>query len=163
MRPVLLAAACVALLTPMALAEPPLPRFEDFPAGPAFHGRNRLVLEPRDRAFRTRLRDAAEEAPNFAGHYVVTQWGCGTECVMGAAVDVRSGRVVWLPGTLCCWFADGATPDTVPDPLRYRRDSRLIVLNGRRDEREGDAGDHYYVIDGARFAPLRDVPPRPVR
>lgn len=78
---------------------------------------------------------------------------------MGAAVDVRTGAVIWLPGSLCCWYPDEqATPDSV-EPLRYRLDSRLLVLTGRRDERDSDAGTHYYVIEGDRFVHLRDVPP----
>ena len=164
MRLVLLAATCLMLPTlparaaPLAPA-PALPRFEDFPAGPAYAGRNHLVLKGDDIHWRTRLRRAATQAPDFAGHYVLATWGCGMECVIGAAIDVRTGAVIWLPGTLCCWYSDNAaTPDTV-EPLRYRLDSRLLVLNGRRDEREGDDGDHYYRIEAGRFVHLRDVPP----
>ena len=82
---------------------------------------------------------------------------------MGAAIDLRTGVVSWLPGTLCCWYSDEATaPDTV-EPLRYRLDSRLLVLTGRRDERNDDAGTHDYAIAGGRFMHLRDVPPGPAR
>ena len=163
MRSVLLA-ACLVLPAVLAWAAPPrpapaLPRFEDFPAGPAYAGRNRLVLKGDDVHWRTRLRQSVTQKPDFAGHYVLTTWGCGAECVMGAAVDVRTGTVVWLPGSLCCWYSDEqATPDEV-EPLRYRGDSRLLVLTGRRDERDGDAGTHYYAIEGNRFVHLRDVPP----
>ena len=163
MRSVLLA-ACLLPLLPAAWAaspEPPpgLPRYEDFPAGPAYAGRNRLVLKGDDVHWRTRLRWTLSQKPDFAGHYVLASWGCGAECVMGAAVDVRTGAVVWLPGSLCCWYSDEqATPDDV-EPLRYRLDSRLLVLTGRRDERDGDAGTHFYAIEGTRFVHLRDVPP----
>lgn len=169
MRTPLLAAACALSLLSAARAQlapaagTPLPRFEDFPAGPAYAGRNRLVLGRADMGYRTMLREAARKRPDFAGHYVLALWGCGTECVMGAAIDVRSGKVAWLPGTLCCWYAGdfdhepGSAPVEV-EPVRYRLDSRLLVLTGRRNERDGDDGEHHYLIEGERFRLLRDVP-----
>jgi hypothetical protein len=137
---------------------PPL-RFEDFPAGALYAGHGRLVLGPADRAFRTRLREAARQPPDFAGHYVLALWGCGTECIMGAAINLRSGRVAWLPGTLCCWYKGGQGETQEIEPVHYRRDSRLIVLNGMRNEREGDLGTHLYAMEGGRFVHLLDLPP----
>ena len=163
MRPVLLAAACLLFPILPAHSAPPgpaaaLPRFEDFPVGPAYAGRNHLTLKGDDIHWRTRLRQAAAQKPDFAGHYVLATWGCGMQCVMGAAINVRTGAVIWLPGTLCCWYSDEvAAPDKV-EPLRYRLDSRLLVLTGLRNEREGDGGDHYYSIKDGRFVHLRDVP-----
>lgn len=160
MRRILYAVLCLALLP--AAAPPsvpdPVPRFEAYPAGPVFRGRNRLVLGRNDMAFRTRLREAAAQKSDFAGQYVLAQWGCGTECISGAAIDVRTGRVVWLPGTLCCWFSEKSPHANPVEPLRYRLNSRLLVLSGRRNERDGDDGEHYYVIDGDRLVHLRDVP-----
>ncbi len=134
------------------------PRFESYPAGPSALGRPRLVLGRADMEYRTRLHEAARQPPNFAGHYVLALWGCGTECVMGAAIDLRSGHVTWLPGTICCWIP--VPGPMVPDaePVRYRRDSRLLILNGLRDEREGDLGEHYYTIGGSGFIHILDVP-----
>ena len=57
----------------------------------------------RDMLYRARLRAAATERPNFAGHYVLTTWGCGTECVMGAAINTRTGRVAFLSFATCCY------------------------------------------------------------
>lgn len=89
MRSILSALLCFAFL-PAAAAPSvpgPMPRFETFPAGPVFRGRNHLVLGRNDMAFRTRLREAAAQKPDFAGHYVLARWGCGTECINGAAID----------------------------------------------------------------------------
>jgi hypothetical protein len=69
---------------------------------------------------------------------------------MGAAIDARTGAVAWLPFTVCCWNID------VKTPLEYRRDSRMLIVHGSRDE-QGPGGDtHYYAFDGQRFAPLAD-------
>ena len=43
--------------------------------------------------FRTNLRNAAKEGVNFAGHYILTTWGCGTNCTQSAIIDARNGRV----------------------------------------------------------------------
>ncbi len=45
------------------------------------------------RMFRTNLRNAAKGGVNFAGHYVLTGWGCGTNCSQWAIIDARNGRV----------------------------------------------------------------------
>ena len=34
---------------------------------------------------------------NFATHYVVVTWGCGSGCVTGAMVDTRDGSVYSMP------------------------------------------------------------------
>ncbi|HEX8297761.1 MAG TPA: hypothetical protein VF594_01260 [Rubricoccaceae bacterium] len=95
-----------------------LPRFEDYPAGPAYRGRVApLVLSSSAtaRTYRTMTRQAMAEGVNFAGHYVVATWGCGTECMGGVIVDARTGRAVAdLPG-----FSPFTT---------FRLDSRLIAV-----------------------------------
>ena len=47
--------------------------------------------------FQTRLTEAAGQPPNFAGHYRITYWGCGSVCGAGAVVDLQSGHVYTLP------------------------------------------------------------------
>ncbi len=156
-------ATCLGLLPcATALADPSaasgrlrVPRFEDFPAGAVFTGANRLLLlDAEDRLFRTRLRIAARQKPDFAGHYVVARWGCGATCQSVAIIDAQSGRVTWAPGSICCWHDD----DDAFEPVRYRIGSSLFVLTGLRNEKEGDDGVHYYRIEGSRFIHLKDVP-----
>ena len=76
------------------------PRFEDYPAGPGRRTpRAPPLLRSRDaRMFRTVLRNAAAEGPNFAGHYAVAGWGCGMSCISAAIVDTESGRVLFDDG-----------------------------------------------------------------
>ncbi len=40
------------------------------------------------------ITDALKNGPNFAGKFVVAEWGCGTGCQEHAVVDVESGLVV---------------------------------------------------------------------
>ena len=47
------------------------------------------------RTMRTRLKEALAGGVNFAGHYIVAGWGCGTGCFSGAIIDARTGVVFW--------------------------------------------------------------------
>lgn len=132
-----------------------VPQFRDYPTQPYSGPSVPLLLGPDDVNFRTRLREAARQPANFAGSYVLATWGCGTTCLMGAAVNLRTGRVAWLPGTICCWPSDA---DANFEPVVARLTSTLIVLSGLRNEKEGDQGAHFYNLEGGRFVHLRDVP-----
>lgn len=127
-----------------------LPRFEDYPVTQRFAGKNaKLVLDAKDRTFRTRLRQASQEKVNFAGHYVLTAWGCGAQCLMSVAIDATTGKVHWLPFTVCCW------PIEVEKPLDFRLDSNLIVFTGSRNE-EGQ-GVYYYKFEKNAFTLLKAI------
>jgi hypothetical protein len=131
------------------------PQFEEYPAGGTYAGKHHApVLTKESRQYRTRLREGAKEKVNFAGHYVFTTWGCGTECITGAAIDVKTGKVFLLPFNLCCW-GDGN------DPFDIRPDSRLAAFLGQRNEK--GPGTWYYRIDDQKgWVVVREVP-RPPR
>ncbi len=75
-----------------------------------------LASDPDARRFRTRLREAAEEAPSFADHYSVAQWGCGSNCHVVAIIDAKSGTVHFLPVV-------------AEVGVGFVRDSRLMIVN----------------------------------
>lgn len=79
--------------------------------------------------FRTNLRNAAKEGVNFAGHYVLTTWGCGTNCSQTAIIDARSGRVFFPEVLQEIGIGYCELPDDF-EPLVSRADSRLLVLSG---------------------------------
>jgi hypothetical protein len=136
------------------------PRFEDYPAQP-YAGPVAAVRWAGDaqaRMFRTRLKEAARQRPNFAGHFIVAHWGCGAGCVMSDIIDARTGKVLHP--------ADIATNDSrnVHDSfwdkgglLRYRADSRLFVLVGAPGEDEARRGISFYEWTGTRMKLLRHV------
>src|SRR5438552_2640156 len=72
-----------------------LPRFAEFKIENIFKGKPAapILASPEERRFRTVLREGAQEGPNFAGHYTVVEWGCGTECWQAAIIDTETGRV----------------------------------------------------------------------
>ena len=75
--------------------------------------------------------------PNYAGVHALTLWGCGSQCLDGAVVNLVTGKVVFLPdGVSLCFDA--------------RLNSRLLMLaNG------GFAGLSqtyaFYDFNGRRF------------
>jgi hypothetical protein len=72
------------------------PRFEDYPPQDHVDGTPAQVIfvegEPAWQ-FRTVIRKAAAEGPNFAGRYTVASWGCGTACQQNAVIDAADGRI----------------------------------------------------------------------
>jgi hypothetical protein len=82
----------------------------------------RISSDPNARGFRTVIRrDCATQGVNFAGHYTISEWGCGAMCAMLAVVDRIDGRV---------YFTD-IPFDTLDGHYgaEYSLDSRLIVVN----------------------------------
>ena len=78
------------------LVDPAAPSFRLFAADasiPAGHAKLDLSSDPMAREYRTVIRSQMRLGPNFAGHYRVVVWGCGSSCAMFAAVDLNSGRV----------------------------------------------------------------------
>ncbi|HMV46348.1 MAG TPA: hypothetical protein PLD20_33270 [Blastocatellia bacterium] len=138
-----------------ATAQDKIPKFKDYPVTEVYHGPvAQLVLTKDDLMFRTRLKEAAKEKPNFAGNYILTFWGCGTECVMGAMIDAKTGKVYWLPSSLCCW---GTLVDDKFSPIEYRLNSKLLVLSGERNEKEGDNGAHFYKFENGTFTHIKSI------
>ncbi len=79
--------------------------------------------------FRTNLRNAAKEGVNFAGHYILTTWGCGTNCSQSAIIDARNGKVFFPDQLEGAGFGFCELPDDT-EPIVHKADSRLLVLNG---------------------------------
>jgi hypothetical protein len=158
MRPTLLIfiALFAHTLSNIVSAQTPPPKFSDYPVSETFTGKNaRVVLTQKDRMYQTRLRDAGrEKKPNFAGHYILTIWGCGTSCVMGAIIDAKTGRVHWWDFSVCCW---GSDVDDKAGPIQVKLNSRLIIFFGARNEKDGDIGSHYYKFEKGKFVHLKST------
>jgi hypothetical protein len=129
-----------------------IPRFDDYPVGTAYTGEPAKVVLATDdeKMYRTRLKRAIKQPMNFAGEYVVTTWGCGSSCTHGAVVSLKTGRVVFLPGTICCWEGEG-------EVLTYRQDSRILVAAGVIND-DSEYGVHYYEFTKDGFRHIKTVP-----
>lgn len=110
--------------------------------------------------FRTNLRNAAKEGVNFAGHYILTTWGCGTNCSQSAIIDARNGKVFFPRELEGAGFGFCELPDDT-EPIVSKANSRLLVLSGFKggdlDKKDGRCGIYYLEWTGANFKQVRFV------
>ena len=161
----LLAALCACFLTPAALAQDGATSdFKDY-AAPVYKGRAAAPkLTSREaKGYRTRLREGARRPLNFAGHYKLHTWSCGTGCLQTALIDVKTGEVYFpaeLDGFIVCFYQPEAVKD-LEEALQFRKGSRLIVMSGYPvSERAKDAprkGLYYYEWTGSELKLLKFV------
>jgi hypothetical protein len=142
------------------------PRFGDYPVKEVYRGRIAPVVldTKRARMFRSRLREDSRAGVNFAGHYTVVFWGCGTGCAQVAVVDAKTGRVYWPP----LEYTD--IPDRPEDGEdaataaarhpNFRPDSKLLVLTRNHYDGRGSYTAYYYLFDRNRFRLLRQAEER---
>jgi len=89
--------------------------------------------------------------PNFAGHYFVIRWGCGSDCLMMAIIDAKTGKVYSPP------LSGAGTELYVPmDTLGDReidfepQSSRMILRNACKVARS-ECGVYYFNWKDDRF------------
>ena len=155
----LFAALCVCLLTLTAYAQDAAaPRFGDYSAA-AYRGRAAALklTTPQARGYRTRLREGARRAVNFAGRYKLHTWSCGTGCLQTVFIDAKTGGVFFpaeLNGFIACYY--GTQPvESLEEALQFQKGSRLIVMSGyptsERDKAEPKKGLYYYEWTGTEL------------
>ena len=99
-----------------------LPTFSDYPIKTIYKGpfaKVNLKSDPSAKMFRTNLRNAVSNGINYAGHYSIAIWGCGTECQQYAIVNVKTGDVIFPK--------DRASMTT--EGMIFRADSKLLILD----------------------------------
>lgn len=139
------------------------PSFKDYPSGPIYTGPPAapdVRSHPASRLFRTMIREGAKSGPNFAGRYAIVRWGCGSGCRAHAIVDAKSGAV-FHPKNF------GAVDDLNVDPelekpegilVKFRLDSKLLIVIGGINEDPKLRGISYFVWDNDQLKRIRFVP-----
>jgi hypothetical protein len=161
LKMVLLTALIVALSS-IGFAQSNTPTFKQYAAKVEKRKNVRVNLKSHKNAnmFRTNLRNAAKEGINFAGHYILTTWGCGTNCSHSAIIDARNGRVFFPNQLEGAGFGFCELPDDT-EPLVFKPDSRLLVLSGFKGGdlslENGRCGIYYLEWTGARLRQVKFV------
>ena len=152
--------ALLLVLTAALSADEPRmrPQFSDFPVKEIYRGTPAVpkLATPGERMFRTRIRFGAKAKVEFAGHYTVPRWGCGTGCSGLVIVDSISGRVyevpfsvVELPGS---W--EESQDSGPPERMEFHPDSRLMKFDMCPNEHDCGFYD-YLMVDGKGLKLLR--------
>lgn len=130
-----------------------LPRFGDYPVSERFNGKVAPVKisGAQARKFRSALRESAKEGVNFAGHFIISTWGCGTDCRQLAIIDARTGVVYFTPSLLTVVGEMGQEEDR----LQFKKNSRLLIIVGSRNE--VGQGKYFYLWKNNRLKLIRAV------
>ena len=133
-------------------------KFTDFAATGSFHGKPAapILATQRQRMFRTAIRDAAAKGPNFAGHYTIAEWGCGSGCVSSVVVDAITGKVFAAPFRILTMPLPESEGGHEYQGAVYQLNSRLFIADGCPEE--AGCGTYYYEWSDNKFKRLRFDP-----
>ena len=137
-----------------------IPRFENFKVPTPLPPREEIAVVARpDRepsaAFDRSLRNAAKQGPDFAGQNAIVRWGCGSNCVVMAIVNVRTEKIYRVP-----FITVGGVYIPSNHVLSYRLGSRLLLVTGSIDDGDenGRCGQYYDIWNKKRLSLIKTVP-----
>jgi hypothetical protein len=133
------------------------PEFSQYKAEPAFTGTPAVPQTNTQNAkrFRTVIREGTAKGPNFDGHYIVVEWGCGAGCAQFSIVDAPTGKVYDppFPGVS---FESAEGKFLADSGIRYKQDSSLMVISGCPGGR--DCATWYYEWTGTELKLIKKGP-----
>ncbi len=168
-------ASLINILLLAAQAEKPvsLPKLADYPVKEVFTGQAKqpILTSVVQRAFRSRIRNGVSKGegvwngswdnptltakPNFAGHYFVIRWGCGSNCLMMAIVDAETGKVFNPPlniGEL------GLQMDLMSkQEIDFEPTSSLMILRNACKAGRSECGIYYFNWETDRFRLVKRI------
>ena len=168
--------AAVIIAAAFSVSAQRVPRFSQYAAKVERHARVTVNLKSHKdaRMFRTNLRNAAKGGVNFAGHYILTGWGCGTNCSSWAIIDARNGKVFFpkqfggVGGGLCdlpnnSLPADAPKQDEAeyPDAVVFKPNSRMVMINGYTggdlEREDAKCGSYYFEWNGSTLRQIKFI------
>lgn len=94
-RIVVAAIIILGMATPSVSAEP---AFAEYPATVKLSGKPKMPRwDQRTSFFKTRIENGVKVGQNFAGHYGLIEFGCGSSCINAVLIDLNSGTVIDFP------------------------------------------------------------------
>ena len=157
MRLAILLACCLLPQGISSQVEEPRSKFSDFPVKDIYRGKPaRPVITEEFRSVRTTIRRGARSDVEFAGHYTVPRWGCGTDCNGFVVVDSVSGKVYdgfGVAGLPFGWVEKHGGYDAI-ERMEFHPDSRLMKINACPDEANCGLYD-YVMVEGKGLKLIR--------
>lgn len=100
-------------------------QFENFKVDKVYKGKLAspdFTTDPNAKRFISMIKmGCKEEGVNFAGHYTIVEWGCGTFCAEMAIIDRISGKIIY--SQIPFDKSDGHSG------ADYKTDSRMLIIN----------------------------------
>lgn len=133
---------------PQSVPRETRPQFSDYTVAELYAGKNAAPkITDEWRSFRRRIREGASHTPNFSGSYRIVEWGCDSDCVRFALIDLKTG-VIYGPPFDSLWLDAFATHGWRGKGLEYRNNSRLLVVDGCPTEK---CATYFYEWTGSKF------------
>jgi hypothetical protein len=125
----------VAFVLALLMADGRDAEFRKYPAEAKLSGKPAapMLSTAKARRYRTMLRSEAKLGANFNGHYRIAHWGCGTNCLEWAIIDLQKGNVWRAPAPL--FSCAGARTESLREPDSWfdaRIDSSLLYVHSCR-------------------------------
>jgi hypothetical protein len=123
----------------MATTNGKRPKFHEFAVKDIYRGKPAApkLVSKDQKLFRTMIRRSARSKVEFAGHYTVPRWGCGSGCSVFVIVDSISGRVYdglnVEDNEMLVFYEETNYPPA--DRIAFHPNSRLLKINGCPSER----------------------------
>ena len=130
-------------------AEMPRPNFADYTVKRIYRGEPASpIISKEFHEYRTMIRRGARSNVEFAGHYTLPRWGCGTSCFASVIVDSISGKIYDVP------FAVDGLPfnwtekhESDVDRMEFHANSRLLKINACPNEEDCGLYD-FEMVEG---------------
>ena len=140
----------------------PRPSFTDYRVKQIYKGKPaKPVLSKDQQAYRSRIREGAKAGVQFAGHYSVPRFGCGSGCTIFYVVDSIKGRVyqgLAVSDLPSAWMQQNHRDNI--EQIEFHPNSRLLKINGCPSETDCGFYD-YEMVDGAGLKLVRkEILPR---
>jgi hypothetical protein len=159
-----------------------IPKFEDYPVTKIFTGTPAapILATPQQRLYRTRIREGVSKGegvwrdgqeqpgPNFAGHYIIISFGCGSPCELNAIVDAATGKIYNPPISQGLQLPGIAPGDPEPCPqwgqanVKFHLNSKLMTVEANTDWPADKRNyRHYFLWENNQWKLLQKVPIAP--
>lgn len=137
------------------------PEYRDYPAKVYRGVAHPVTIDQHTRHFKTQFMATNGQAINFAGHYVINEFACGTDaCTALLWVDVKTGKGRFFePRTFTgCYSGD----EYIEPQLNYQANSRLLIAVSRKEDDQGVSDNrcrvYYYVENNGEMALIESRP-----
>lgn len=138
------------LLSPNLWAKPtPSLEFQRYAVKPQQVKPQAIRIEGTNKRYKTLLTELKSQPINYAGHYVLSTYGCGGGCQGIAVYNAKTGSAFIHPEHFSeCYSEKYGWRDRDYD---MKINSRLLILTGSRHGNIAHCEKVYYLIEGNRF------------